>query len=231
MGTDAGGTRSPSDHWDGRYRDTGSARVSWFTPDMSTSVGLLHRAGTSPTTSVVDVGGGTSVLVDRLVAEGTADVTVVDVSGVALDEARRRLAARAPDNRVVWVHADVLDWTPGRTWDLWHDRAVFHFLTQPDDVARYVDLAARCVAVGGHLVVGTFSEDGPPTCSGLPVSRYSTAALASVFARAFDLVHAADEDHLTPSGTFQHFSWVLLRRRPDEGRPATVSGGTSPGEE
>ena len=226
---DPADTFSRADHWDGRYLTTGSANVSWYTPDMSVSFELLRLAGTSSTSSVVDVGGGTSVLVDRLVAEGTSDVTVVDVSAVALDEARHRLAARVPHNRVAWVHADVLEWTPTRTWDVWHDRAVFHFLTQPGDIDRYVEQAARSVVSGGHLVVGTFSEDGPPTCSGLPVARYSTAALAEVFVDQFELVHAAKEDHLTPSGIFQHFSWVVLQRRADSDTPTpSVSAGTSP---
>lgn len=222
-------TFSRADHWDGRYLSTGSDSVSWYTPDMSVSFELLRQAGTSPTTSVVDIGGGTSVLVDRLVAEGTPDVTVVDVSEVALEEARHRLAARVPLNRVAWVHADVLDWTPGRTWEVWHDRAVFHFLTQPDEIARYVAQAGRIVAPGGHLVAGTFSEAGPPTCSGLPVARYSIEALAEVFVDQFELVHAAKEDHLTPSGIFQHFSWVVLQRRADPGRRSSVSAGTSHG--
>lgn len=197
--------------WDGRYTTTGPTRVSWFSPDMHVSVELLQRAGLTPRTSVVDVGGGASVLVDRLLDTGLTDVTVVDISVAALSVAQQRLRQGAAD--VDWVQADVLRWSPGRTWDLWHDRAVFHFLTQPEDVAVYVALAATSLVAGGHLVVGTFAPDGPTTCSGLPVTRATPAELAEVFAPHFELEHDALESHLTPSGTTQSFSWAVLRRR------------------
>lgn len=197
--------------WDGRYTTTGPTQVSWFTPDMPMSVGLLERAGLSPSSAFVDVGGGASVLVDQLLDKGVVDVTVVDVSDAALSAAKARLGERAA--QVEWVRTDLLEWEPGRTWDLWHDRAVFHFLTQPHEVAAYVALAARSIAPGGHLALGTFSPDGPTTCSGLPVARATPAELAAEFAAHFDVVHTAHEDHLTPAGTTQPFSWVLLRRR------------------
>jgi len=205
-------TAARAELWDGRYTTTGPTQVSWFTPDMHVSVELLQRAGLTPHTSVVDVGGGASVLVDRLLDAGLTDVTVVDISVAGMSAAQQRLQDRAAD--VHWVQADVLRWSPGRTWDLWHDRAVFHFLTQPEDVAAYVALAATSVVAGGHLVVGTFAPDGPTTCSGLPVARATPAEIAEVFAAHFDLEHATLESHLTPAGTTQSFSWAVLRRRP-----------------
>ena len=204
-----------SDHWDGRYQSIGSTGVSWFTPDMHMSVQLLLDLGLHERTAVVDVGGGASVLVDRLVAQGLEDVTVVDVSGAALDAARTRLRGVADDSCVTWVRADVLGWVPDRRWDLWHDRAVFHFLTQQEEVDRYVELAARSVVPGGHVVLGTFAPDGPLTCSGLPVARYSPEQLAAVFEQDFELVTSSHEHHLTPSGTVQSFTWAVLRRRAD----------------
>lgn len=204
-----------SAHWDSRYTTVGADGVSWFTPDMDMSVQLLSRAGLSPSTSVVDAGGGASVLVDRLLDLGVTDTTVVDVSDAALHESRRRVAGRPGSASVSWVRADLLEWEPDRTWDLWHDRAVFHFLTQPDQVAAYVDLVGRSIAPGGHLVMATFADDGPTSCSGLPVARYSATALAAVFSDCFDLVTRSQEDHRTPTGATQPFSWVLLRRHLD----------------
>lgn len=200
-------------HWDGRYTVVGAEQVSWFDPHLQQSLELIELAGASPTTSVVDAGGGASVLVDRLLDLGVADLTVVDVSAAALEESRRRVAGRPGAASVTWVGADLLGWEPGRTWDLWHDRAAFHFLTEPEQIATYVSLVERSVRPGGHLVVATFADDGPTSCSGLQVARYSTAALTDVFARGFEPVIRAHEDHLTPAGTTQSFSWVLLRRR------------------
>ena len=200
-------------HWDDRYSRVGSSRVSWYDPDLHVSLQLLGEAGAGPGDSVVDVGGGASSLTDHLLDRGLTDLTVVDVSAAALDESQARLAGRAPAAHVDWVHADLLDWHPHRRWDVWHDRAVFHFLTQPDQVDAYRGLAARSVVEGGHLVVGTFGPQGPLTCSGLPVARYSSDELAHVFADQFELTAAVAEDHMTPSGDVQQFSWVLLRRR------------------
>ena len=205
--------RSRTELWDGRYTTTGPTQVSWYTPDMLMSVALLERAGLSPASAVVDVGGGASVLVDHLLDKGVADVTVVDVSAAALAAAQDRLGERA--SQVEWVRTDLLEWVPGSTWDLWHDRAVFNLLNLPHEVAAYVSLAARSIAPGGHLALATFSPDGPSTCSGLPVARAVPAELADAFAAHFDVAHSAHEDHLTPSGSTQPFSWVLLRRRDD----------------
>ena len=199
-------------HWDQRYAKIGYRHVSWFSPEPFVSLALVGRTGAGPATSIVDVGAGASLLVDRLVAGGHTDVTLVDVSQVALDEA----TARIPDGTASLVVVDVLEWEPDRQWDVWHERAMFHFVNTDEDIERYRQLVARAVAPGGHAVIGTFSEQGPLTCSGLPVARYSTEDLAAVFAPEFELVWSELETHMTPTGDAQEFSWVVLRRTADE---------------
>jgi trans-aconitate methyltransferase len=195
-------------HWDGVYATRPSTSVSWYQRDPSISVRLI-RSLTTPASSVVDVGAGASTLVDYLVAAEYDDVTLVDVSRAALEQVERRVG---PGAGVSYVAADVLEWEPSRRFDLWHDRALFHFLVDPRDQGSYVDLALSATAPGGHLVLGGFDEDGPTHCSGLAVARHSAADLAATFAPAFDIVSSEREVHHTPSGTVQSFTWVVLRR-------------------
>ena len=160
-------------HWDGVYGSRAADEVSWFQALPRTSVRLVGLASHGrPDASVIDVGAGTSRLVDALL-ETSPDVTVLDVSGEALDAAARRLGPRG--DHVSWVQADLLQWLPDRTFDVWHDRAVLHFLITAQDIAAYVDLARRAVAPDGALVLGVFALDGPASCSGLPTSRYDAA--------------------------------------------------------
>lgn len=151
------------------------------------------------------------LLVDGLVARGFSDVTVLDVSQHAINEVERRLGARAA--RVNLVCGDVLTWVPDRRYDIWHDRAVLHFLTDPIERDRYVELAESAVRDDGTLIVATFAHDGPTQCSGLPVLRYSAAELASVFSTRFTLVAEERQEHTTPAGVIQPFTWVVLRRK------------------
>ncbi|MFI5101221.1 MAG: class I SAM-dependent methyltransferase, partial [Actinomycetes bacterium] len=150
-------------------------------------------------------------LVDALVAASYPDITVLDVSEQALAVVRDRLGDRS--SRVTLVHSDLLGWEPGRTFDVWHDRALFHFLVDPGLRARYVRVVGQAVAPGGSVVVATFAPDGPTHCSGLPVCRYDGAALADEFGAAFVLVHAEREEHRAPAGVIQPFTWVVLTRR------------------
>ncbi len=201
----------PADaHWDEVYATKGADRVSWFQAPPATSLRLLEAFGETPG-SVIDVGAGASTLVDELLARGWHDVTVLDVSHEALDLVRTRLARRGL--AATAVACDLLTWEPDRTYDVWHDRAVLHFLTQPQDRTRYVETAARAVRPGGHLVIGAFAEDGPTHCSGLATARYSAEKLGSLFRAGFDLVHAEREEHHTPDGTVQSFTWAVMRRR------------------
>jgi SAM-dependent methyltransferase len=200
-------------HWDDVYGAKAADELSWFQATPAVSLRLLGRFAPPPS-SVIDVGGGASTLVDVLLDEGWADVTVLDVSATALEAVRARLGDRH-EHRPLLVHADLLGWDPPRQYDVWHDRAVFHFLVEPTDRRRYVDIAARAVRPGGHLVVATFAPDGPAQCSGLPTARYDAEALAREFASGFDSqpCHAEREEHCTPSGVVQPFTWVVLRRR------------------
>lgn len=202
-------TEDPAQHWDGVYGQRGAEDVSWFQPRPETSLRLIASVA-GPTSSVVDVGAGASTLADELLDRGWRDVTVVDVSAEALALVTARLAARQAS--VTAVVTDLLDWVPDRTYDLWHDRAVLHFLTDPDDRSRYARTAAAAVRPGGHLVVGTFAEDGPSQCSGLPTARCSAADLQALFAEHAELVHTEREEHRTPAGVAQPFTWVVLRR-------------------
>jgi trans-aconitate methyltransferase len=196
-------------HWEGVYDSRAVDEVSWFQTEPSISRRLVTAAA-SRESPVVDVGAGAAHLVDLLLDDGCTDLTVLDVSARALAVVQDRLGDRA--EQVTWVHGNVLDWQPGRTYDVWHDRAVFHFLTEPTDRSRYVDLVRRAVRPGGVVIVATFAPDGPTHCSGLPVARQDAAGLAAVFGSGFELEHSEREEHRTPSGVVQPFTWVVLRR-------------------
>jgi SAM-dependent methyltransferase len=171
---------------------------------------LIEAAASGHSSAVVDVGSGTSALVDDLLARGFTDITLVDVSRRALEKVCDRLGDEARGVSV--VNQDVLTWVPERRYDVWHDRAVFHFLTERADRERYIEVVADAIRSGGTLVLGTFAEDGPTSCSGLPVCRYSADDLADTFAPSFAMVGHEREEHLTPSGTTQSFTWVALQR-------------------
>lgn len=205
-----------SAHWDERYRSIGAEDVSWYQQAPTTSLELLDALGVTQAETVVDVGGGASVLVDHLVERGHGDVTVVDLSAVALDTARRRLG---DPPQVTWVEVDLLTWEPPRRWDLWHDRAVLHFLTDDAERAAYVRLLRRSLEPGGAFVIGTFAADGPTHCSGLPVQRYDPADLVDVLggSEVVDVVATRREIHRTPAAADQPFTWVAGRLRPDLG--------------
>ena len=161
---------------------------------------------------MIDVGGGDSRLVDRLLARGVRCLTVLDISAVALSRARERLGAKA--DRVIWVEADVAGprTIAAHPVDMWHDRAVFHFLTDAGDRAQYVEHASRLLKPGGTVIVGTFAPDGPERCSGLPVCRYDAAGISAEFGPRFSLIETTDEAHQTPSGAIQRFCFVRLSR-------------------
>ncbi len=185
--------------------------MSWFQPEPVMSLELLDASGAAPGESLVDVGGGASLLVDRLVDRGWADVTVLDVSAAALSVAQARLP---DDARVTWVCTDLLVWRPARRFGVWHDRAVFHFLVDGADRARYADLLRESVVPGGHVIIGTFAEDGPLMCSGLAVARYTAEALAEELGSRFAMLDRRRHIHVTPAGAVQPFTWVLARYQP-----------------
>jgi SAM-dependent methyltransferase len=197
------------EHWDEAYWQ-GEQRVSWHQSKAVTSMELILAADLAMEARIIDIGGGASVLVDQLVDHRFINVTVLDVSPVALDIARRRLGVMS--DSVKWIEADLLEWRPAGTYDLWHDRAMLHFLTDERDRARYRRLLDDAVAPGGCVVIGTFAEDGPERCSGLPVRRYSLADQAALLGDAYAIIETRREVHNTPSGGEQPFNWTLARR-------------------
>ncbi|MHB1224836.1 MAG: class I SAM-dependent methyltransferase [Gemmatimonadaceae bacterium] len=199
-------------HWEDVYAVKGADEMSWYQARPERSLELLAAVGAGPASAVLDVGGGDSTLVDALVERGFTDVTVLDISAAALARARTRLGPRATGVR--WVEADVARANlPPAGYDVWHDRALFHFLTSAGDRASYASAAADAVRPGGALIVATFATDGPTRCSGLDVVRYDAAGLARQFADAFEPIGDLGDVHLTPAGAEQRFTYATFRRR------------------
>lgn len=199
------------DHWEKVYSSKATSAVSWFQPHADYSLDLIMAAGVARDSSIIDVGGGASTLVDDLLSSGFTNLSVLDLSAAALAAARNRLVFRASD--VQWIEADITKADlPANQYDIWHDRAVFHFLTSPEDRAAYVKAVIRSVKPGGHVIVATFAEDGPAQCSGLPVMRYRADDLHAEFGDAFSLLNHRKEAHHTPSGTVQQFVYCYCRR-------------------
>lgn len=196
-------------HWETIYRERDPGRLSWFQPEATLSLALI-RGVTDPSAAVIDVGGGASPLVDGLLHAGYRAVSVLDISGAALDVARRRLGDAAAG--VNWVEGDVRTAPlPSGSADLWHDRAVLHFMVEPADQEAYVTQAARVLRPGGCAVIATFAEDGPTHCSGLPVNRCSVARLEAILGSAFALLDSRSETHRTPAGASQAFVYGVFR--------------------
>lgn len=200
----------PKQHWEHIYTTKRATEVSWFQTDPHVSLAFIRRVAPDVHTTIADVGGGASTLVDGLLQAGYQNLTVLDISDAALAQARNRLADTA--KQVNWVAANALDPAlPQAGIDFWHDRAVFHFLTNSADRVRYIEQVRRAMRPGGHVLVATFAEDGPQKCSGLNVARFSTSALKAQFGDEFDLVDNEREDHVTPTGVHQSFQYCLLR--------------------
>ncbi len=197
------------EHWQQIYSSKKADEVSWFQrkPEVSLRLVTAHAALSD---AVIDVGAGQSFLVDALLDDGFIDVTVMDISEVAVSEVRQRVHGRVSASFVV---ADVRTWVPAKNFDLWHDRAVFHFMKSDEDKAAYLSVMSRAVRPGGIAIIGTFAEDGPTHCSGLDVSRYSPMQLANEFEKFFALESTESEEHVTPWGAVQNFTWVTLRRK------------------
>ena len=199
-----------TDHWDTVYRTKGDNDVSWFEPVPSMSLQMLDAAGLSEASCVIDIGGGNSRLVDHLLDRGLTCLSVLDVSAAALAHARIRLGSRA--SVPIWIESDVTaDWSSA-PMDIWHDRAVFHFLTAPEDRARYRAHLERTLKPGGAAVIATFAADGPLKCSGLPVERYSPESLAREIGPALRLMASIHHAHRTPMGTVQSFQYSRFVR-------------------
>jgi SAM-dependent methyltransferase len=198
-------------HWENVYSTKATTEVSWYQEHATTSLRLIQEARVSRSASIIDVGGGASTLADGLLAQGFERLTVLDLSRAALAAAKSRLGSRA--DAIRWIEADVLTADlPAAGYDLWHDRAVFHFLTSEADRHAYVNKVLDAVRPGGLLIVATFAEDGPSRCSGLPVMRYRANELHAQFGEPFRLLSHEKESHLTPGGREQKFVYCLCRK-------------------
>jgi SAM-dependent methyltransferase len=196
-------------HWEKIYAEKGPNQVSWYRPHLETSLALIEQFAPSHSSSVIDVGGGESTLVDDLLACGYENITVLDISQTAIDADRKRLGTAS--ERVHWLVGDITNIElQSSAYDMWHDRAVFHFLTAPSDRASYVRQVARAVRHRGHVIIGTFGPEGPTKCSGLDVVRYDAQSLQGEFGTHFRLLRSSVEQHRTPFGTDQQFLYCCF---------------------
>lgn len=198
-------------HWESVYSTKDENQVSWFQENPSISIEMIKASGASKDAAIIDIGGGASRLVDALLKDGFISLSVLDLSAAALEVARKRIGPAGAG--VEWIVADVTTWQPARSYDLWHDRATFHFLTEPSDRAAYLDRLHLALRVGGQAIIGTFALDGPEECSGLPVQRYDSGRLAQTLGSSFELVEARTETHRTPRNSLQSFQFSRFRRR------------------
>lgn len=197
-------------HWENVYATKDEHAVSWFQESPTISLDLILATGVKSDASIIDIGGGASRLVDALIDEGFRAITILDLSEKALATSKSRLGARGA--QVKWVVADVTTWEPSQTYDVWHDRAALHFLTDPKDRAAYAERIVRAVRPGGHVIIGTFAPDGPDRCSGLPVVRHDAATLGELLGHSFELIESRRHDHQTPAGATQRFQFSRFQR-------------------
>ena len=199
-----------AEHWDNVFQTKTRTEVSWFEAEPTTSLKLVKSVA-SPSAALIDVGAGTADLVRRLIDDGYADTTVLDISAIAIGSMAASFAET--DRKPNFIVADVTKWLPGRTYDVWHDRAVFHFMVTDELRNGYKSALTRAVRPGGFAIIGTFAEDGPEQCSGITVTRHSAESIADFFSAEFDPVRSLSQTHRTPHGVDQHFVWVTLHRR------------------
>ena len=196
-------------HWERVFGTKAPTEVSWFRPHLETSLALIERVAGDRSASIIDVGGGESTLVDDLISKGYLNVTVMDISRTAIEHSKKRMGSAS--SKAVWLVADVTNVElPAHAYDVWHDRAVFHFLTEPEQRLAYVRQAATAVELGGHVIVGTFGPEGPVKCSGLDAVRYDVDSLQAQFGSRFRLVESVTELHHTPFGATQQFLYCCF---------------------
>jgi len=198
-------------HWQTVYATKSETEVSWFQDSPAISLEMIRAATPDRSAAIIDIGGGASRLADALLHDGYRNLAVLDLSANALDTAKKRIGAAAAT--VEWFVADATTWRPAKTYDVWHDRAAFHFLTDPRDRAAYVERLRRAVAPRGHVIIATFAPDGPEKCSGLPVQRYDSTSLSGELGPEFELVETRSEMHQTPWHSTQAFQFSRFRRR------------------
>ena len=196
-------------HWDTVYETKKQNQLSWTQEVPETSLDFINSFGLPKTAKIIDIGGGDSKLVDYLLDEGFENITVLDISATALAKAKKRLGDKA--KKIIWIVNDMTEFDPDTTFDIWHDRATFHFLTTAHQISKYMDTARK--AVSGYLIIGTFSENGPKKCSGLDVKRYSEENLTTELKNGFEKIRCVTEDHITPFDTTQNFLFCSFKRQ------------------
>ena len=198
-------------HWENIYSTKRETEVSWFLEHLENSLRMILQTGVEKDAAIIDVGGGSSTLVDDLLENGFADVSVLDISAKAIEKSKERLGENA--RKVAWIEADITDVSlPENYYDVWHDRAVFHFLTSAEERRKYVELVMRSLKIGGHIIVASFGLEGPEKCSGLDVVRYSPDTMHDEFGSEFKLVKSLSETHQTPFGSTQKFIYCYCRK-------------------
>lgn len=198
-------------HWDKVYTEKPPTEVSWYEPMPEVSLGLIRSCGVSKDAAIIDVGGGDSFLAEFLVSLGYSDVTVVDISSKAIERAKERMCEKAEE--VKWIVADAANFEPERKYDLWHDRAAFHFLTEEGQKKGYLKALHKALKPGGYVIMGTFSDKGPDKCSGLQVQKYSVGDMCKLFEEEFNMLSGKNVDHQTPSGSTQNFTFCSFQKK------------------
>jgi ubiquinone/menaquinone biosynthesis C-methylase UbiE len=198
-------------HWEKIYSTKQPNEVSWTQEVPKTSLDFIHNANLSKSASIIDIGGGDSKLVDYLLAEGFENITVLDISEQALERAKQRLGDKA--QKVNWIATNIMEFEPPNAYDLWHDRAAFHFLTTEPQIVKYLSTARKAVKENGVVTIGTFSTDGPKKCSGLDIKQYSEETLTSELQNGFEKIKCVTEDHTTPFNTTQNFLFCSFKRK------------------
>lgn len=201
-------TKSTKNHWQTVYQDSNPDQVSWTQSVPQTSLDFIHSFGLEKTAKIIDIGGGDSKLVDYLLKEGYENVSVLDISAKALEKAKKRLGKKA--GKVNWIVSDITEFEPESTFDLWHDRATFHFLTSPEKISKYLNIARN--SVKGFLTIGTFSKNGPEQCSGLDIRQYDEDTLTTELSQGFKKIRCIQEDHITPFATRQNFLFCSFKK-------------------
>ncbi len=198
-------------HWENIYSKKGDQEVSWYQETPSSSLDLINKNSIDKESDLIDVGAGNSNLIIELNKQGFKNLTALDISGKALERTKEKLGPKADE--INWVETDILDFEPDKTFDVWHDRAVFHFLTNENEIKQYVDLVSKNLSPGGLFILSTFSSEGPLKCSGLEISQYNEAQLVKLFGTSFELKSCFTKDHITPFSTKQNFIHAVFSKK------------------
>jgi uncharacterized UPF0146 family protein len=202
---------SQKEHWENVFATKQETEVSWYQPSPKPSLDFISKLNIPKEAKIIEVGGGDSYLVDALLEQGFTNITLLDISEQAIDRIKNRLGAKAKE--VTFIVSDILDFNPSVTYDLWHDRASFHFQTEPHQIEKYANIVAKAMAVNGNMIIGTFSENGPKKCSGLDITQYSEATMKAVFETNFQFLNSITEDHATPFNTIQNFIFCNFTKK------------------